>query len=540
MQRELPSLAWVILDGLPRHVSEFRDFPLGRRPQCRCPHCNEPLILKLGHVRQHHAAHAAGSHCAATEPETALHLNCKLALATALRLAIGDNAVLTIVQRCAGALTAACAETNTSAWCGAWDDVLVEHRVGDSRRPDILLCRDRRPIAAIEVVVSNPVSAEKARVLEELGVCWIEVGATDALTFPGGWAADQPLLVARSSDEHPWRCDAHALAYSAEREARRHSSRLVAARVIDLYHEDGARDRFIYRVSEQLVDGVPQTIRLSRGGAEVLTLRAASIEERRSAWQQLRAAMREDVARFARTADSFADSPMGWARHEAAANIVEEALVDRVGRDPTPLATRYPRRWFYSRENKRWFLPADMRDTRWDRDPHDVFAEHPAWTHRRSQVRERPAPEGSWQTPVFSSRPVAAMLRNHASRVSRAANEAIAIVELATSTDRRSAVVVIERSIRDDDVRTLADSLAHDEIDALWISHPRDWVPALEPLAWAAAGCDWRGHLGVVIDSLGVFRADQIARGWSRGDPPFTAAEIRRRMAARVERLCLS
>ena len=59
---------------------------------------------------------------------------------------------------------------------------------------------------------------------------------------------------------------------------------------------------------------------------------------------------------------------------------------------------------------------------------------------------------------------------------------------------------------------------------------------ALAPLTWAPGGRDWRGHLGVVIDSLGVFRADQIAHGWSRGEG-CTPAGIREHLAARVERL---
>jgi len=537
MQRALPSLAWVILDGVPRHVSEFRDVPRGRRPHARCPHCNEPLTLKLGDIRQHHAAHAAGTHCAATEPETALHLNCKLALATALRLATGERAVLTVVQQCAAPAADACAQTNVSIWCAAWDDVLVEHSIDDSRRPDIVLCRDRRPLAAIEIVVSNPVSSEKASALDALGVRWIEVVATDTLAAPDGWTANRPLRVARTSDAHQWRCEAHEMAHAAEAEARRHASRLVAARVVDLYHDDGARDRLIYRVIELLVDGEPRALRLSRGGAEVLTLPVESMDERRSAWRELQSALRNDVAGFTRSKPSFADSPMRWAKHEAAANIVEEALVDRVGRDPTPLVTRYPRRWFYSREDRRWFLPADMRDVRWDRDPHDAFAEHAAWTHRQSLVREHPAPEGSWQTPVFSSRPVAALLRNHASSIRRAANDAIGIVELAGSTQRRRAIIVIERPVNDDDIRTLSAALAAENIEALWISHPSDWRAVLEPLAWAPGGRNWRGHLGVVVDSLGVFRADQIAHGWSRGEGAFTPAGIRERLAARVARL---
>jgi hypothetical protein len=347
----------------------------------------------------------------------------------------------------------------------------------------------------------------------------------------------------RTSDSIAWRCAAHADVYEAEREAARHSSVLLAARVVDLYHDDGVRERFIYRVSELRTDGRPRAMRLSRGTKEIATEPAASAEERRVvAWPRLRDALRADLERFFRSERSFADSPMRWARGGAAGDIVEEALLDRVGRDPTPLATRYPRRWFYSRDDARWFLPSDMRDVRWDRDAHDAFAEHPAWTARQQTVRERPAAEGSWSTPVFSSRPIAAVFRNHAARITRAADDAIGIVELAPAAGdagpaSRRALVVLERPASADAIRAVAESLRADGIEALWISHPSDWSVALASLAWAPGGRDWHGHGGVVIDSLGLFRADQLARAWAAGHSGLSPVAVRARMAPRVERL---
>jgi hypothetical protein len=81
---------------------------------------------------------------------------------------------------------------------------------------------------------------------------------------------------------------------------------------------------------------------------------------------------------------------------------------------PSVTSLHSSRRWrtgrrFYSKKIERWFLPNDMRDVRWDRDSPDPFAAHPAWSRARSAVHERPAPEGSWSTPVFSSRPTGAM-----------------------------------------------------------------------------------------------------------------------------------
>ena len=129
----------------------------------------------------------------------------------------------------------------------------------------------------------------------------------------------------------------------------------------------------------------------------------------RYAWRALREAADADAARLT-PAGGVRDSPMRWATHDIAASLVEEAMHDMIPGDATPLATRYPRRWFYAREQRRWFLPAGMRGVRWDRAPGDVFASHPAWTASRIAVRERAAPaakEDGWSTFLFARRPVA-------------------------------------------------------------------------------------------------------------------------------------
>ena len=407
------------------HVLALAHLPTGRRPRAHCPQCGRRLTLKLGAVRRHHAAHDAGHVCAAANPETALHINSKLAIAAALRDAAGPDATLAIVRQCAGgaATSGDCDKTLISEWAQGWDEVMVEYRVGDARRPDIVLRRRGAAIGAIEIVVSNAVTAEKAIALAELDLPWIEVRADETIFTPNGWTPRDPLAVVRTSDEAEWRCDTHRALHAAARQARearaseqdeaaRHASVLLAARVVDVYHAGGARDRFIYRVSERLTDGQAHTMQLKRGGVEVAAVAmAGGVDERRRAWPLIRAAFDADVEHFARDEHSFVDSPMRWAREGAAENIVEEALTDRVGRDPTPLATRFPRRWFYAKEQQRWFVPAEMRDVRWDRPADDAFAAHPAWSGAYASVREHPAPEGSWSTPVFASRPTASMFR---------------------------------------------------------------------------------------------------------------------------------
>jgi hypothetical protein len=557
---DAPSLVWVLVNGISQHVSTYAELPPSGRPAALCPQCDRRVTLKLGDVLRHHAAHASGDVCAASHPETALHINCKFAIAAALGAHARPDALCSIVRRCAGAGHEPCDETLITLWLSAWDEVLVEHRVGDARRPDIVLLRGGSPVGAIEVVVSNPVSAEKAGVLAELGVPWVEVVGTAELAARDGWSPHDPLPVARASGEDAWRCVVHAAQHrtalaaraeqdAARREAQRHASVLRAARVVDVYQSNGTRDRFIYRVVEQLADGRVHALELFRGRQALGSEPVESGDDPRThAWPRLRDAFAADVERLVKHDGSFTDSPMRWAAAGAAEYIVEEALMDRIGNDPTPLVTRYPRRWFYAADRREWFLPRNMRDVRWDRDPLDVFAAHPAWVATRSAVREHPAPQGSWQTPVFAGRPIAAMFLPAPS--TRVEGDSIAVVDVAPQTPdqrrRRRAIVVVERASSNDTIAALAASLAADSIDAVWLSHPLDWsaalaplvwAAALAPLVWAAAGRDARGYGAVVIDGLGVFRAAQFVRALARNDPRLSATAIRGWMAQRVERM---
>jgi hypothetical protein len=544
MDSTRPGLTWVIVDGAPRHVSEFASLRPHQRPRAICPQCARQLTLKLGKVRRHHAAHAPSDVCASTQPETALHLDTKLALAAALARA-GTTTSLSIVERCHGAEGSACDVVHASIFAERWQEVRVEHGVGERRRPDIVLLRHGQPLAAIEVLVSNRVTPEKAEALSNLGVPWIEVRADARLASPHGWTASQPLPAERSSAGGEWRCQTHSRLHAealmdaaerqaAAREAERRTAVLRAARVVDIYRATGARDRFIYKVVETLVDGESRSIRLERDRIVVFSLDAPSFVDVRSAWPPLRLAFTEDVERLSRDG-GLSDSPMRWATGAVAESILDEALADRVGRDPTPLATRYPRRWFFAPEDKRWFLPNDMRDVRWDRPATDAFAPHPAWLHRQSTVREHPAPEGSWSTPVFAQRPIAEMFGTLS--ITREADAPIALVDVPSVSSRRRVIVVVESESSTGQVSSVASRLAADDVDAVWLSHPRDWNEELLDLSWVPAGRDAYGHGVIVIDGLGVFRADAFMRAVKKGDRRLSGEEIRRRLHARVEAL---
>ena len=231
---------------------------------------------------------------------------------------------------------------------------------------------------------------------------------------------------------------------------------------------------------------------------------------------------------------------MRWARAEAAQNIVEEALTDLVGRDPTPLATRFPRRWFFARERGEWFLARQMRAVRWDRDANDVFAAHPAWAQTRQSVRERPAPSGSWDTPVFAARPLAASFVERSASFVQTTRQlgSVAVLEVGTaSPNQRRTLAIIERAPDHDTILAAIAELDARSASAIWVAHPSDWSSVPPNATWAPAGRDARGTTVVTIDGLGIFRADQFVRAVATNDSRVSSAAIKTRMAARVARL---
>jgi hypothetical protein len=546
-----PGLVWVIVDDAIRHVSEFARLAAGRRPEARCPECNRSLILKLGRVRRHHAAHTAGVYCETTRPETLLHMNCKFSIARRLRDAAGTRAVLRIVQHCVGGRDL-CDKAQETRWLTDWDEVLVEQRVGASRRPDIVIRKAGRDLGAIEIRVTHAVPPEKETALSELAVQWVEVRAWDDENGGGEWSVSQPLPVLRTAEERVWRCGEHeierraAAAASASAradldEASRHAEVLRAARVVDVYRPGGSRTRFIYRIDEMHTDARVHTAVLRRGRMIVASAPLSSYDDWPSlAWPRLRTAFAAELERIAAVPGSFIDSPMRWARAEAAQNIVEEALTDLVGRDPTPLATRFPRRWFFARERGEWFLARQLRAVRWDRDANDVFAAHPAWAQTRQSVRERAAPPGSWDTPIFAARPLAASFVERSASFVQAARQLgpVAVLEVGTaSANQCRTLAIIERAPDHNAILAAIAEVDASSVNPIWVAHPSDWSSVPPNATWAPAGRDARGTTVVTIDGLGIFRADQFVRAVATNDPRVSSAAINTRMAERVARL---
>lgn len=527
-------LTWVVVEGRPRCVSDFAGLAPRDRPPAICPVCQRRLTLKLGRVRRHHAAHAPTAVCAATQPETALHVDTKLYLATQLRTAIGTGAELVVRQGCGGAPGESCNEVHDEPWLREWDEVAVETLVvaADARRrPDIVLRRAGQAIGAIEVCVTHAVSDDKSAALAHLGVPWIEIRAHESLLDPEhGWRIGTALPAARigPGETHDgWRCQRH----------ERRETRLCAARVVDVYRAGGDHERLIYRVDELRVEGVTRALTMRRHGRDIATARCDwSLKSQRAAWPALMKTFHADLRTLTESPGAFADSPMRWARGDVAENLVHEALADIQPGDPTPLATRYPRRWFFARERGHWFLPGDMRSVRWDRPLLDAFAAHPAWTASRAVVRERPVPDDSWSSFVFASRPVGALFGT-GRRVTQNGLMTILELDAAVPDLPERALVILSGAADDVQVRDVARALDEAGVEHLWLSHPLDWHSGRSDLAWATAGRDSRGRAVVLIDGLGIYRAETFARSFERRNPRVHPDAVKRRMADRVARL---
>lgn len=215
MKKE-PKLVYVIYEDTLHHVSNFANQPVKQRPDVFCPNCRATVILKLGERKAHHVAHKPDSLCILIKPETVLHLNTKVYIYSQLL----NAQKLYINQYCTGWIAPnignyeggqrACRGESARRflWLADWDRVEVESRV-ESRRPDIVLYRDGKPIAAIEVKATHAVDEQKMLDLELSGLPWLEVEADeDFYDADDKWTPDKPLPYVRCVPPIPERtCD---------------------------------------------------------------------------------------------------------------------------------------------------------------------------------------------------------------------------------------------------------------------------------------------------------------------------------------------
>jgi hypothetical protein len=264
---EHSQLKWVIVDGELHDVTDFADLPPAKRPPALCPICSRPVTMKLGTKRIHHCAHQPGDECAASHPETALHLNMKFHIYRQLQ----QVAQVLIEQKCNH-----CQATRNYAWVERWERVEVEYGL-DSIRPDAALVSGNVVIAAIEVFVSHAVDDEKAQRLHELGIPWIEVfGNENFFAGEHAWRGDQPIAFYRQKPEsQPWTCESckESLRKHTEEDEyrRRNYTHLICFRIVDFFYPDRKRYRDIYQIMEQVRDGERVEVWLARGDHQVVS-----------------------------------------------------------------------------------------------------------------------------------------------------------------------------------------------------------------------------------------------------------------------------
>lgn len=202
------SLEWALVDGRRMSASSMVGVPPRDRPRGVCPCCSDPITWKAGDVVVPHVAHAPGSACAATNPETAEHFNAKMRLADL----VVPHGALSLSASCAS-----CSRTVIAPWeVEVWTSAQVERAVG-TRRHDVVLFDEAGAVcAAIEVLRSHRVDAAKEKDLAALGVRWIEVLAEHALA----WDGEAPLWVV-SADDSTRRLLASSCPHCAENRRRR-------------------------------------------------------------------------------------------------------------------------------------------------------------------------------------------------------------------------------------------------------------------------------------------------------------------------------
>lgn len=254
---------WVLVEEHLCNVSDFAHLVPRQRPPAVCPLCQLPVVLKLGTIKIHHYAHAREGSCAASLPETALHLNTKFHFYRQLQEA--EERHLFIDQECERCHQ----EMRRHVWVQNWDEVKVEYRMNGAR-PDIALLVRGRVVGALEILVSHAVDERKAAYFGQQEIAWLEIPASTPLyEEPTAWRVTAPLPIRPHTMPYPpWMCSACVLREEQERPARERAQRqqqqreqylseivIHAAMMADIYFTGGKKYREVFYVKKRVRDG---------------------------------------------------------------------------------------------------------------------------------------------------------------------------------------------------------------------------------------------------------------------------------------------
>lgn len=371
---------WVIVDGVLRLVSEFADPKLGKRPQAFCPVCSTAAILKLGEQRVHHYAHKPDIICAATNPETALHLNVKYYLYEQLQRV---NMIL-IEERCARG----CGKVRETIWLKDWDTVNVEHNLG-SIRPDVVLLKAGKPLGALEVLVSHRVSKEKASYLDQNNIPGLELLAGEEFYVGDDrWTPDRPLPFHRLFPSLPaWVCDEcqenqrkrENQARLAEEQAiykKNNHTQAIEARLVDFYFKTGKKYREVFYLSEMVVDGKRENVWVSNRKWKVIFRDEPASD---SSLEKLHQAVENDLAEQAMNG-TIVDIYTDWQPWIPGRKIAPQNF------------TQYPYRFQWDEDKEEWIKV--IHQPRWEALP---------------EIQQHPKLAPTYQTPSWHKAAVCEM-----------------------------------------------------------------------------------------------------------------------------------
>ncbi|HFE46970.1 MAG TPA: hypothetical protein ENJ18_16050 [Nannocystis exedens] len=298
------AIAWVLVDNALRHVSDFVELPPGSRPNPTCAVCRRTVVLRLGTIRAHHAAHRKGAICPTTKPLYALYFNCKVHIGKALETA----SKLRVGLKCKN--KSRCHHRRIVDWIDDWDRVEIETAMG-SMKPDITLFQEDKAIASIDVAVSPTLDIDKGAERERTPMPWAVVRVStnsyhgflgwtphNVLDIEAGTFEDAECLncVQRRKSKDDWR---------ASQKANRLEARYF--RIVDFYYPDGRSLHKIFSTHLEYADSERSAMLLKRNGKMLLRVPWTNEAETMKA---LQAAFQEDVSTFG--ADAIIDYRNKW------------------------------------------------------------------------------------------------------------------------------------------------------------------------------------------------------------------------------------
>lgn len=327
---------WVLVDQTLYEVSDFAHLSPRNRPNAICPVCQCSVILKLGNHRVHHYAHRPEDKCTANQPETALHLNMKFYIYKQL---LQTRKIYT-EDSCEGY----CGAKRKQVWLEGWDRVDVEFAI-DSFRPDIALMSKGKVIGAIEILVTHPVSEQKARYFNDQGFFWIEVRAKETL-YEGDsvWTAEKPLPFTRCHPQlESWKC-ASCREIEEKRRAQREYEQnnyetIHSAKMVDFYFKSGKKYREVYFVMKEVKDKtwVKAWVKTEKN----ITIASENAPITRESLQKLNEAVKRKMA-----------------EREGAGAIVDEVIKWRLWEKGQKFVARdtdnFPFRYFWDEGREKW------------------------------------------------------------------------------------------------------------------------------------------------------------------------------------------